>query len=200
MLLHIELTDERYRLEERVMSRTHELHIANKELQLLATTDSLTGLPNRRSMMDWIETEIERAGDTEKPLALCMIDVDHFKKINDTYGHATGDRAIIAIANACSEIIRKTDIAARFGGEEFVLLMPQTDLTDACNVAERLRQAIASLTIHSDDAVSFGMTISVGVALFDAQSGADRMSSLLSRADNALYRAKSAGRNQVVFS
>jgi len=200
MLLHTELTDERKRLEERVTSRTHELHIANKELQLLATTDSLTGLPNRRSMMEWIQREIERAGDTEKPLALCMIDVDHFKKINDTYGHATGDQAIIAIANACSEIIRKTDIAARFGGEEFVLLMPETDLGNAKNVAERLRAAIEALIIKSDNHPPFGMTISIGLALFDRQSGTDTMSSLLNRADNALYQAKSAGRNQVVFA
>ena len=200
MSLHMTLIDERKRLEDRVLQRTHELHIANKELELLATTDSLTGLANRRSMMDWIKREIERSERSKKSLALCMIDVDHFKNINDTYGHPTGDSAIVTIAKACNETIRKTDIASRFGGEEFVILMPETDLTEAANVTERLRAAIEALTFIAENHQPFALTISIGVAFFDHQSSDDNSSKLLNRADKALYQAKNAGRNKVVLS
>ncbi len=199
MLLHMTLLDERKRLEDRVLHRTHELHVANKELELLATTDSLTGLGNRRSMLDWIRHEIERSARSHKPLALCMIDVDHFKKINDTHGHLSGDRAIIAIARTCNETIRKIDMAARFGGEEFVILMPETDLNEARFATERLRAAIEALSIFSESHQPFSMTISIGVAFFDNHCADDTMTKLLNRADKALYQAKVAGRNQVVF-
>jgi diguanylate cyclase (GGDEF)-like protein len=200
MQLHMTLIDERKRLEDRVLHRTHELHIANKELELLATTDSLTGLANRRCMMECIKREIERSDRSKKSLALCMIDVDHFKNINDTHGHPTGDRAIMAIAAACNESIRKTDIASRFGGEEFVMLMPETELTEATIVTERLRAAIEALPILSENGQPFSMTVSIGVAFFDHQTSDDNMSKLLNRADKALYNAKNAGRNQVVLS
>ena len=200
MQMHVTLIDERKRLEDRVLHRTHELHIANKELELLATTDSLTGLANRRCMMESIKREIERAERSKKSLALCMIDVDHFKNINDTYGHPTGDRAIMAIAAVCSETIRKTDRAARFGGEEFVILMPETEFAEAGIVTERLRAAIEALKIIAENSEPFSMTISIGVAFFDHQTADDNLSKLLNRADKALYRAKNAGRNQVVLS
>lgn len=198
MQMHMTLIDERKRLEDRVLHRTHELHIANKELELLATTDSLTGLANRRCMMESIQREIERSERSKKSLALCMIDVDHFKNINDTYGHPSGDCAIMAIASACNETIRKTDRASRFGGEEFVILMPETEVAEAMNVTERLRAAIEALTIIAENGEPFSMTISIGVAFFDHQTPDDNLSKLLNRADKALYSAKNAGRNQVI--
>ncbi|PRC91611.1 GGDEF domain-containing protein [Solimicrobium silvestre] len=200
LLLHRSLIDERKLLEERVFDRTMELHSAMKELELLATTDSLTGLANRRSMNEWINHEIERSCRFHKPLALCMIDIDHFKNINDTFGHATGDLAIAAIAKTFNETIRKTDIASRYGGEEFLLLMPETDEIEASVVTERLREAIQALQLYSDDNHVFAVTASIGVAFFDHQAAEDTMSKLLNRVDKALYRAKNAGRNQVAFS
>jgi diguanylate cyclase (GGDEF)-like protein len=129
-----------------------------------------------------------------------MIDVDHFKVVNDTHGHPTGDAAILAIARACNETIRKTDIVSRFGGEEFVILMPETDANEAALVTERLRSAIAALGFVSENSQTFTLTISIGVAFYDQNSAEDNASSLLNRADKALYRAKHAGRNQVVIA
>ena len=200
LLLHLTLIDERKRLEDRVLQRTHELHTAMKELELLATTDSLTGLANRRRMMDWISHEIDRSYRSHNPLALCMIDVDHFKYINDTYGHPCGDHAIVAIAKIINETIRKTDTASRFGGEEFVILMPETDALEAGIVIERLRAAIEAMQIFSEGTQTFSITASFGVAFFDHLTAEDSISKLLNRADKALYRAKNAGRNQVVLA
>lgn len=197
------LNDERDNLERRVTSRTLELQAANTQLERLATTDPLTGIGNRRKMTEQIGQELERARRLQHPLALLMIDIDHFKRINDSHGHEIGDRAIIAVAGTLSAAMRTIDMVSRFGGEEFVLLMPETNLPAAAIAAERLRGAVADLALQADDGQRIALTISIGVAAAEAQGGpghqgGDTPSTLLVRADKALYRAKQAGRDRVI--
>ena len=191
------LNQERDNLEANVEQRTRELQRANEALEQQVTTDALTGIGNRRKMTAQIGAEIDRARRFRHSLALLMIDIDHFKAVNDRHGHDAGDRAIVAVANGLTIALRATDLAARFGGEEFVVLMPETDMTVAMAAAERLCAGIAALCIASDQGEPIRLTISVGVAALDPLGEPDTSSSLLSRADRALYRAKSAGRNRV---
>jgi diguanylate cyclase (GGDEF)-like protein len=192
------LHDERKQLEERVLQRTMELQIANDKLEQLATTDPLTGIGNRRRMTEQINKELERSRRFKHPLSLLMLDIDHFKTVNDSYGHEAGDRALIAVSKILAAGMRSVDMASRFGGEEFVLLMPETDIQVAGNAAERLRAQIAALQIPGDGGEMITLTISIGVAASDTHGTPDTASSLLSRADKALYRAKHGGRDRVV--
>ena len=131
----------------------------------------------------------------QRPLAMLAIDIDHFKSVNDRYGHAVGDEAIVAVATACQQGRRASDVVGRFGGEEFVMLLPETDLAQAMVVAERLREAVAAHVLHVHK-VQFKLTISVGVAqAILSMSGIDV---LLRAADQALYQAKAEGRNRGV--
>jgi diguanylate cyclase (GGDEF)-like protein len=193
----VALADERNNLEDRVLQRTLELLLANQKLEKLATTDPLTGIANRRKMTEQISHELDRARRFHHPLSLLMIDIDHFKRINDTYGHEVGDKAIVAIARLLTESMRGVDLVARFGGEEFVLLMPETHVEVAVHAAERLRAAVAALTVEAGDGALVAQTISVGVSSADPSGTLDTPSSLLVRADKALYRAKKDGRNRV---
>ena len=190
-----ELASERNNLEDRVLQRTLELLQANRKLEELATTDPLTGIGNRRKMTEQIAQELERARRFHHPLSLLMIDIDHFKRINDTYGHDVGDQAIMQMANLLTTDLRAVDMVARFGGEEFVLLMPETHIAIATHVAERLREQAAQLRVLAECGAEVELTISIGVAAAERQ---DSPSSLLVRADKALYRAKKEGRNRVV--
>ena len=192
------LHHERDQLEARVLQRTLELLVANNKLEQLATTDPLTGIGNRRRMTEQINKELERSRRFRHPLSLLMVDIDHFKGINDRYGHEAGDRAIIAVSKALAGGMRSIDMASRFGGEEFVLLMPETDIDVAGNAAERLRADIAELRINGDNGEQIALTISIGVAASDPYGAPDSASSLLSRADKALYQAKHEGRDRVV--
>jgi diguanylate cyclase (GGDEF)-like protein len=189
------LNDERDHLEERVQQRTAELQCANRRLEQLATTDPLTGIANRRHMTERIAAELERACRFGHPLAVLMVDIDFFKRINDTHGHDTGDRAIVALANLLTVSLRAIDTAARFGGEEFVVLMPETEEGVAAVAAERLRMAASMLRVPAEGGTDVGLTISIGVASLGV---GDTPSSLLLRSDKALYRAKQAGRDRVV--
>jgi diguanylate cyclase (GGDEF)-like protein len=193
-----ELASERNGLEDRVLQRTLELLQANRKLEELATTDPLTGIANRRKMTEQIAQELERARRFHHPLSLLMIDIDHFKRINDTYGHDVGDQAIIRTATMLTSQLRAVDLAARFGGEEFVLLMPETHIAVAVHAAERLRERAAQLVVRAESGLEVGLTISIGVAAADPHGTPDSPSSLLVRADKALYRAKKEGRNRVV--
>lgn len=169
--------------------------IRNAELlEKLATIDSLTGLYNRRHFLTLAEAEWSRFQRYQRPLSLLMIDIDHFKSVNDRYGHAVGDQAIISVATACQRGKRGSDVVGRLGGEEFAILLPETDSAQAAVVAERIRQSVADhfLSVHD---VRFKLTISVGAAAATASmSGTD---ALLRAADQALYQAKNAGRNRV---
>jgi diguanylate cyclase (GGDEF)-like protein len=164
------------------------------EVQRLATTDSLTGIHTRRHFFSLAEQEFKRSLRYGKALSAIMLDVDHFKHVNDNFGHAVGDAVLIHIAACCVENIRQADILGRYGGEEFAIILPETDLQAACEVAERLRQNVARSPIEINRE-SVSVTVSLGVATLVGETR-DTLS-LLSEADDALYAAKSQGRNRV---
>ena len=163
-------------------------------LKMLAATDPLTGLMNRARFFELAHEEISRAHRYERPLAVVMLDIDLFKNINDTYGHEAGDTALRAFADLCRAMVRSPDSIGRIGGEEFALLLPETNRTNARALAERLRAAVASMRI---DGLPVTMTISVGVS--EVLPSEDKPDAALSRADAALYEAKRGGRNRVVL-
>src|SRR6267154_88927 len=162
----------------------------------MAITDALTGLHNRRYMESHIGALIEQASARGKPLAVSLLDIDFFKSVNDTYGHDAGDDVLREFANRIRKSIRGIDLACRYGGEEFVVLMPETDLAVAAAVSERLRRRIASEPFRvQQGARQIEVTISIGIA---ALGGGDDAAMLVKRADQALFRAKRDGRNRVV--
>jgi diguanylate cyclase (GGDEF)-like protein len=161
--------------------------------------DPKTGLLNAATWEREAAAEVVRAVRTQSPLAIAMVDIDKFKNINDTYGHLTGDQVLKEIANALSELLRDYDLAGRFGGEEFSLLLPQTRAVDAFRIAERVRASIAGLSIIAPGATGgerVQVTVSIGVAALDSGSKRE-LSELVAAADAALYRAKGGGRDQV---
>jgi len=163
----------------------------------LAITDSLTGLYNRRYMESHLTTLVEQAATRGKPLTALVLDIDYFKAINDTHGHDAGDDVLREFATRIRKAIRGIDLACRYGGEEFVIVMPETDMAVATVVAERLRRRIASERFSIQQVASaIEVTISVGIATLDTAD--DTAASILKRADQALYRAKRDGRNRVV--
>jgi diguanylate cyclase (GGDEF)-like protein/PAS domain S-box-containing protein len=164
-----------------------------EQLRELATRDALTGLWNRRYFMELAEREVMRVARAAGKLALCTLDADHFKRINDAHGHAAGDRALVAIARAAESALRASDVLARVGGEEFQVLLPDTDATGAEAVAERMRQAIAAVCVSSESGAVIRPKVSIGVTVYCPD---DDLTAMLRRADDALYRAKQQGRNQ----
>lgn len=166
----------------------------NAELEHLATTDGLTGLANRRRLFEHLEQEVYRAQRYDTALSLIMFDIDHFKRINDSWGHATGDWVLRKIARETRQLLRRTDKAGRYGGEEFVALLPETDLAEAMSLARRLNRQISCTVITPEHGSPIPVTISAGVAtLAPGESG----EALIHRADQALYRAKQGGRDRV---
>ena len=177
--------------------------IAEKRVRELATKDSLTNLANRRTLQEHLTRELKRAARRKYPLSLLMIDIDHFKKYNDQFGHLEGDNCICLVANEVSAIAhRPTDLAARYGGEEFVLILPETPLEEAIQIAEKLCLNIVSKRVpHSNDSTLEYVTASIGVAsntptIDDMSNCEDFIHSLLSHADKCLYEAKRLGRNR----
>ena len=170
------------------------LESRTQELERLSLTDALTGLPNRRHLYERAAIEIERTRRANGSLAIALFDVDHFKKVNDTYGHETGDSVLKSVARAASGRLRSGDFLARLGGEEFAVLIPYVDFHEAAAVTERLRQSIAQSKIMIDG-VCVHVTASFGVTRFELDS--DSFDKALSRADDLCYSAKRAGRNSV---
>jgi diguanylate cyclase (GGDEF)-like protein len=160
-------------------------------------TDPLTGLFNRRFLDRRLNEELANACRHGIPLSVLMIDIDHFKKINDTHGHQTGDEVLVAMAELLSAELRENDVIARFGGEEFLVIAPHTPVENAEELAERLRTAAQAQKIQaSNDPNGVQFTVSIGVA--QVEEGTDTPDGLVSAADNRLYRAKDSGRNRVV--
>lgn len=186
---------QRRRMEQQLREAHQELESANDELKRLANTDALTGLANRRCFMEALHQEVERAARYVRPLSLVLLDLDHFKKVNDTHGHAAGDEVLRVAAGVLQAACRDVDLAARLGGEELALILPETRSEGAAAVAERIRQEMESRGHRSPDGVPFHVTASFGVA---STKGGDRSAeALLQVADEALYAAKGGGRNRV---
>ena len=160
-----------------------------------AATDSLTGLANHRSFMEQLHLEMRRALRYQRPLALVFCDLDNFKAINDTYGHSVGDQTLCAVAECLRRAVRETDRTGRYGGEEFVLLLPEATLAAACVIAERLRAQVAAIAIPIRSGAPVTLTISCGISAYPETC--DSLQSILVSADNAMYVAKLHGRNRV---
>lgn len=170
---------------------------ANHQLQKMASTDTLTLLYNRRHFDQVIKREVDRRNRYSLPLSVVMIDIDHFKLINDTHGHEAGDKALRRVASVITECARNADIVARFGGEEFVVVLPQTDPDSAAVFAERTRAALESeqLVIDGNE---IALTMSLGVAGILATGGITDTEKMMKTADKAMYEAKRGGRNRYV--
>lgn len=164
-----------------------------EETERLAATDPLTGLHNRRSAQQILTLETERAKRYGTPFGVAMIDIDHFKQVNDNYGHTIGDEALQAVAQALTASARTTDVVTRWGGEEFAVFLANTDMAGCKQAADRFREQVERIPRFEDGPA--GLTVSVGVAVYEAEDTPER---LIERADHALYRAKRAGRNRVV--
>ena len=168
--------------------------LMHQQLTAAARTDAKTGLLNAAAWQREADAEVARAQRAGSPLALLLVDVDHFKRVNDSHGHLTGDEVLRALATELRQQVRESDVVGRFGGEEFTVLLPRTDDTGACRIAERLRASAARLSVAAAGA-RISVTVSIGVAVL-GQHGRD-LFALLAAADDALYRAKDAGRDRV---
>jgi diguanylate cyclase (GGDEF)-like protein len=166
------------------------------ELEYIANVDGLTGLFNRRWMNVFFKRQITRALNDNKPLALLLADLDNFKQINDTYGHLVGDEILFAVASVLTQQIRPSDLLARFGGEEFALILPDTSIVEANQIAERVRLAIETSLFKMDNGVDQDIHLTISIGITCLMLG-DEMNNLLTRADIALYQAKENGRNRV---
>lgn len=182
-------------LEAHLAREIRNIQAAYKTIQEMAETDELTGMPNRRSTMRRLESEIARAERYGVPLSIVILDLDHFKDVNDTYGHPAGDAVLQKTARLLEQTSRDSDFIGRFGGEEFLGILPQTGLEGAFRGAERIRAAVESQEFRTDRATRLSLTVSLGIATW--KIGADDVRAILARADKALYRAKAEGRNRV---
>ena len=185
----------RVRVHLRLKQLSDEVQAANARLEALATTDELTGLYNRRHFDRLLAGEHQRTTRYKTPLSIALVDVDHFKDVNDTYGHQMGDEVLRNMGSLIKSAVRTTDLAARYGGEEICVILPHTPLTGALELAERLRLLTEEAT-HTLGEHTIRKTISVGVSCSSA--GAESAAELLKRADEALYAAKRSGRNRVM--
>jgi len=187
------LTDELTDLTRQLNKKNRELEAANETITRLMNTDPLTGLINRRHLKERMDVELSKAKRHGHPLSALMADIDHFKSVNDTYGHAAGDAVLVRVASILRQTCRKEDIVARYGGEEFVVLLPDSPAAAALDCAERIRKAIEKSEFPE---IGRKVTASLGATVF---APTDTEDSLIQRADAALYEAKAAGRNWVVL-
>lgn len=172
-------------------------HRHERELFVMATTDKLTGICNRRRFEDILTGEISRFNRYQNDGCILLLDIDYFKKVNDTYGHQAGDDVLVSIAQICKDALRESDTFARYGGEEFIAFLPETDREKALNVAEKLRRAVESTSTQSSNG-DIQVTISIGMTYF---KDIEKVSfdSVVKQADDCLYTAKNRGRNQVFY-
>ena len=175
-------------------TRLQQAMVDKENLEKLANFDSLTGLYNRRAILDKLNELINLANRYKEDFSLSMLDIDHFKKVNDRYGHLTGDEVLEKIAVLIRRNIRETDIVGRYGGEEFIIILPKTNLSSAWVVAERLRNIIEKAELKDSAGNAFTIAVSQGLVGWERDEDA---ASLISRADAALYKAKEKGRNRV---
>lgn len=175
-----------------------ELYQLKEQFKQQARTDALTGLYNRRYFIEQAEKEFNRATRHNETISLIIIDVDHFKHINDEFGHLTGDEVLKSLANNLKSMVRVEDTPARIGGEEFAILLPQTSSEHALNMAERIRQYHSDFPCIGIDSATHSITLSIGVSTLLAHD--INFDSLFSRADKALYQAKESGRDKVLYS
>jgi diguanylate cyclase (GGDEF)-like protein len=174
-----------------------------EQLRRLGFTDALTGLSNRRELERRMDIEVSRILRESKPLSCLFLDVDHFKQVNDQYGHEAGDHVLQIVSEVMTQVVRLGDVVARYGGEEFVIMLPGAGMTQAQETAERIRLAVEDSATELDDDLSVNVTISIGVASIVPEKNtiadaAEISEQVLNRADRALLRAKSTGRNRVV--
>ncbi|HEV3052850.1 MAG TPA: diguanylate cyclase [Longimicrobium sp.] len=184
------------RLQDELDQKNRELELVNKRLKKLSITDGLTELFNHRHVHQLLHDEFERSDRTGESIAVVMMDLDRFKSVNDTYGHPTGDVVLYETAQIINDTAREIDMPGRYGGEEFIAILPDTGEEAGAHFAERVRQAVEG-HVYRDGATEVRMTVSCGVAAFPAP-GVDSPEALLKAADEALYQAKHGGRNQVV--
>jgi diguanylate cyclase (GGDEF)-like protein len=177
--------------------RAEELKQINTTIQQQAITDDLTGLYNRRGLVEFGRREVERALRFSRPLSAIMLDIDRFKLVNDRYGHPLGDIVLRQLSECCRGNVRTIDIVGRYGGEEFFILLPEADLSQAVQVAERLRQLLAELDVQSPQG-EIRITVSAGVATLTPE--VHTLEALIAQTDRELYRAKNAGRNRVAYT
>ena len=185
----------RVKVQLKIKTLQDQLKRSNQLLLELSNTDPLTGLFNRRYFMGALEKEFQRAQRKCGPLTLAILDIDHFKRVNDKYGHPQGDQVLMSLAAVVQGELRRYDIIARYGGEEFIILLPETSPEEGIALAERLRAAVEKMALP-DPMEKIRVTVSLGISTYPA----DRITSvydLIREADDALYRAKAGGRNQV---
>jgi diguanylate cyclase (GGDEF)-like protein len=188
----------RMRVHLKIKHLQDDLKRSNELLLELSNTDHLTGLFNRRFLMEALDKEVQRARRKDGQVALLMLDIDHFKRVNDTHGHLQGDVVLQKVALHIQKELRSYDTAARYGGEEFVALLPDTSLKEAFNVADRIRLSVQGMRF-AGSLSNEQVTVSLGVALFPSPCF-DDIDGLLRAADEALYQAKERGRNRVIIS
>ena len=191
-------------LESKYDRAQQELRIRNVELKAvlaqadeISNTDALTFLPNRRKIIVELQEEVIRSNRYKTPLSISILDIDHFKKVNDTYGHTTGDETLRSVAARFREHIRHPDVIGRYGGEEFLIVLPNSEVKAAADQANRLCQQIRGMQINANENV-LSVTISIGVAQFKV--GEENWEGFLHRADEALYKAKADGRDRWVVA
>jgi len=195
LLLHL-VEKARDELQTKVEERTLELMEANRKLRELSITDGLTGLFNHRYFTQALEAEYRRAVRYKRSLALLLLDIDHFKNVNDTYGHPCGDLVLKGVAALLKGCLRSADVAARYGGDEIAVILPETSKSKASEVAEKLRRQVEKSSFEWEGN-SFSLTCSIGVAAVP-ETNIDHWNELLDSADKSLYRAKGKGRNHVI--
>lgn len=190
-------TNDLEKTNQNLLIQTKELELTKEKLTQQATTDVLSSLYNRRYFSDVASRSFDAALRYKKELSIMMLDLDDFKNINDTYGHAVGDEVIVQSANIIKDSIRSSDIAARYGGEEFIILIPQIDPEEALALAQRIRKDIERAVVHTDTNGTVHFTVSIGISHLNAEYDTD-IEQVISRADKALYTAKADDKNKVV--